>query len=115
VDLAQLVHQVALRGQAAGGVGQHHVAAAGTAGADGIEAHRRRIATFLADDLDLVAVGPHRELLSGGCAEGVGSREEHLGVQVGQMARQLADAGGLAGAVDAGHHDHGRRVFANGQ
>jgi hypothetical protein len=106
LDLLQLLHQVQLRRQAAGGVGDDDVAAARAAGGHGIEAHRRRVAAFLADDLDAVAVGPHRELFARGGAEGVGRGQQHLVVGLGQVARELADAGGLAGAVDARHHDH---------
>ena len=62
---------------------------------------RGRVAALLADDLDLVAIGPDRELLARGGAEGVGRGQQHLLLGLGQVARQLADAGRLAGAVDA--------------
>ena len=114
-DLGQLLHQVLLRWQAAGGVDQHHVLAARAAGAHGVEAHGRRVGALLADDLDLVAVGPHGQLLARRGAEGVGRRQQHAGASVGEMLGQLADAGGLAGAVDAGHHDHGGVVHAHHQ
>ncbi len=114
-DLAQLLHQVKLGGQAAGGVDDHHVLAARAAGVDGVEAHGRRIAAFLADDLHGVAVGPDRELLARRGAEGVGCGQQHRGAFVGQVPGQLADGGRLAGPVDARHHDHGGLLGADHQ
>ena len=78
LDLLQLLHQVRLRRQPARGVDDDDVAAARLAGDDGVEGHRGRIAALLADDLDLVALGPGDELLARGGAEGVGGGEQHL-------------------------------------
>ena len=119
-DLLQLLHQVRLRGQAPGGVGDDDVAAARLAGDDGVEGDAGRIAAFLADDLDAAAAAfaaarrivrrarPRPQLLARRGAKGVGRGEQHLLVRIDEVARQLADARRLAGAVDADHHDHGR-------
>ena len=122
-DLLQLFHQVRLRRQAAGGVDDDDVAAARLAGDDGVEGHAGRVAAFLADDLDPCrrravagragALGPDEQLLARRGAKGVGGGEQHLLIRVDEVARELADAGRLAGAVDADDHDHGRRVLAD--
>jgi hypothetical protein len=58
-------------------------------------------------------LGPGEQLLARGGAKGVGRGEQHLLIRIDQMPGQLADAGGLAGAVDADHHDHGRHMLAD--
>ena len=104
-----------LRRQPAGGVGDDDVAATRLARDHRIEGHRRRIAALLADDLHAVAVRPHGELLARRGAEGIRRGQQHVGLGIGQMARELADAGRLAGAVDADHHHHRRRVLTDHQ
>ena len=104
-DLADLVHQVQLRRQAAGGIGQHDVDAARPGGMDGVEDHRRRIAALRGNDLDIVALAPFGQLLARGGAERVARRQQHALALGLKTAGQFADGGGLAGAVDAGQHD----------
>ena len=114
-DFFQLVHQVQLRRQAPSGVDQHHVLAARLAGGDGVKAHGGRIAPFLADDFDQVAVGPDTQLLACCRAESVCGCQQHQRAFVGQVFGQLANRRGLARAVDADHHDHRGLVQANDQ
>ena len=61
------------------------------------------------DDLNIGALGPDFELLDGGGAEGVGCAEEDAACwsvfSGGEVGGELAGGGGLAGAVDADHHD----------
>ena len=114
-DFFQLFHQVQLRWQASGGIDQHHVFAPCFAGGDGVKTHGGRVAAFLADDFDQIAVGPHRELLARRSAEGVGSGQQHAGAFVGQVLGQLANRGGFARAIDAGHHDDGGLVLTDDQ
>ena len=66
-----------------------------------------------ADDLDADALAPRGELVDGGGAERVG-RAEGDGVVLGdEDPGDLADGGGLAGAVDADdEHDAGLAVLA---
>ena len=71
LDFFQLFHQVQLGGQAAGCIDQHHISAAGFARRHGIKTDRSRIATFLADDFNGIALRPHSQLLAGRGPEGV--------------------------------------------
>ncbi len=57
------------------------------------------------DDLDVGALGPDFELFDGGGAEGVGCAEEDGAALRGEVGGELSGGGGLAGAVDANHHD----------
>ncbi|MCY1424132.1 hypothetical protein D9M71_398680 [compost metagenome] len=63
---------------------------------------------MLGDDRDLVALAPDLQLLDRSSAEGVTGGEHDLLAFELQLLRQLADGGGLAGAVDADHKDHER-------
>ena len=60
---------------------------------------------LVATNCGLGAVGPDPQLLDGGGAEGVAGRQGDLRAFLGQALGQLADGGGLAGAVDPGHQD----------
>ena len=112
-DLAQLFHQMQLRGQAAGRVHQHHVFAACFACAHRVKTDGGWVAAFLADDLYRIAVGPDHELLARCRAKGVRCGQQHAGPVVGEVVRELADGGGLARTVDAHHHDDGGVVRAD--
>ena len=77
-NLAQLVHQVGLGVQAAGGVGEHEVEVAGAGPLDGVEHDGARVAALVAaHDLDTGPLGPRRQLLGGGGAERVGGGQQH--------------------------------------
>ena len=104
-----------LRGQAAGGVDQHHVLAARFASGHGVEAHGGGVAPVLADDVYRVSEplrahfrsrGPDVQLLTRGCAKGVGSGQQHSRTVAGQMAGEFANGRGFACAVDACDHDN---------
>ena len=76
-----------------------------------IEGERRRIrARLTSDDLGAGTLPPHLELIDRGGAEGIAGRQQNalpvLAVEVGE----LADGGGLAGAVDADDQHHKRLV-----
>ena len=60
------------------------------------------------DDLGAHAVAPLAHLLDGGGAKGVGGGDDDLRVVLSVGVGQLADAGRLAGAVDADDEDDGR-------
>ena len=76
-DLRQLVHQVRLRVEAAGGVGDHEVGAAGDGGVEGVEDDRAGSASGrVGDDLAARSLGPDPELVDGRGAERVGGRED---------------------------------------
>ncbi len=91
--------------QAAGRVGQHDVDVARLGRRDGVEDHRRRIAAVLRDDRDVVALAPCDELLPRRGAKGVAGGQQHRLALRLEVVGQLADRGGLAGAVHAGDHD----------
>jgi hypothetical protein len=111
-DLGELLHQVVLRVQAAGGVDDHHVGAALASAGDGVEGHGTGVRPLGAlDEIDVGALGPALELLDGGGAERVG-RADHdlLAERVAQVPGELADRRRLAGAVDADDEDDRRLV-----
>ena len=101
-ELAQLLHQVGLGVEAAGGVDQEHVGAPGPGRGQAVEGDRGRVGALLvADHRGADAVGPDGQLLGGGGPEGVGGGQHRLLALLGQGQGQLAHGGGLAGAVDA--------------
>ena len=111
-DLGQLVHEVRLGVEAAGGVGDQDVGVAGDGGVEGVEHHRGRVSVGrMGHDLRVRALSPDPQLVDGGGAERVGRRKNDspsLGTLAGG---QLADRRGLAGAVDADdEHDGGRTL-----
>ena len=75
--LRQLLHQVRLRVQAAGGVDDRDVLAARAGGLDGVVGDRGRVgAPCGADEVRLRAIRPDLELLLGGGAPRVGGAEQ---------------------------------------
>ena len=100
--LRQLVHQAALRVQAAGGVDDDVVGVARFGRLQRVEEHGRGIAARLVlDDFGSGAIAPDFQLLDGGGAKGIGSGQQNGLALRPQQMRQLADRGGLAGAVHA--------------
>ena len=94
--------------KATGGVDEHQIGAHRFGAFQGVEAHRGRIASALArHHLHAGALRPHLQLLDGGRSEGIGAAEQHLAARIRRLLRQLADGGGLAGAVDAHEQHHG--------
>ena len=81
---------------------------------DRVEGDARGVAALgPADDLDADALAPRGELVDRGGAEGVGRAQRDGEVLGDEDARDLADRGGLAGAVDADdEHDTGVAVGA---
>ncbi len=108
-DLRELVHQVRLRVEATGRVGDHEIRAAGHRGVErvvddgpGIRPGRVR------HDRDARPVGPDAELVDGSGTERIRGGQNH-DLALGYVARrELADRGRLAGAVDA-DDQHDRR------
>ena len=105
-DFFQFVHQVQLRGQTSGCVGNHHVQLFGLRRGDGVKYDRRRIAGFLRDHGDVVALTPDGELLTRRCAEGVARCENDLFVHCLQVVCEFADAGGFTRTVHARDHQY---------
>ena len=100
--LSSSVHQVHARVQAAGGVDEDDVALARLARGDGVEDDGRGIGARLrADEVDAGPLRPDLELLDGRGAERVGGADQRRPASILDQARQLADRGRLAGAVDA--------------
>src|SRR3546814_18476084 len=104
--------------QAPRGVDEEEVVAGRLGGLHGGEGEARRIGALVAGDHRAAgALAPDLKLLDGGCAEGVAGGETHLEALATVVARQLADGGGLAGAVYHPHHHPvriPRRVEAGG-
>ena len=109
-DLRQLIHQSALGLQATGGVDEHDLDAVVLRLLDGLECDGCRVLAGMLrpHDLRSAALGPVRELLDGGRAEGVGGADDDAATVVGEELRELADGRGLADAVDTDdEHDRG--------
>src|SRR5207237_7725867 len=78
LDLAQLLHQVGLGMQAAGGVDDEHVGIARAGGFDGVEDDSAGVgAGLVADNGDAYALAPNLELVDGGGPEGVARADEN--------------------------------------
>ena len=92
--------------EAAGCVDDEDASGARFGGGGGVEEGGGGVAALAGlDDVDAGAGGPDFKLLDGGGAEGVGCAEQD-GAALGAIKRgELAGGGGLAGAVDADHHD----------
>ena len=103
-----------LRGQAAGGVGQHDVDTASFGCFHGIEADGGRIAGSLGNHGNAITFAPFGQLLAGSGAESVASGQQHAFALALKIFGQLADGSGFARAVDAGKHNH-KRPFVCGQ
>jgi hypothetical protein len=116
-DLAELVHEVRLGVQAAGGVGDQHVDVPGARCFHRVVEHGRRIrAGGLRDDRHAVALGPDRQLLDRRGAEGVARGQHDLHAVLLEAMGELADGRGLAGAVHADHeHDVGPALAVDGE
>ena len=116
-DLRQLVHQVRLRVEPAGGVGDDEVGAAGDGRVERVVDDGAGIgAGRVGDDRDAGPVGPDPELVDGGGAERVGGGEETRRPSRRVAGGELADRRGLAGPVDADdEHDRGPAARPTGR
>ena len=92
--------------QPAGGVDDQHIGARHRAPAQRIEDEAGGVGAGRAgDDLGAGALAPDLQLLDGGGAERVAGGEHHLLPSRRRLRGELADRGGLAGAVDADDED----------
>ena len=109
-DFGQLAHQMVLRVQPAGGVDDQHIDPAALGGLAGVVRHGGGVGAHLVlDDFHAEPLGPDRELIDGGGAEGVAGADHHFLVHlIFQQPGELGDAGGFARAVDAGDEDDRR-------
>src|ERR1041384_901248 len=108
-NLRQLLHQVRLRVEAAGGVDHHDVPAPRLSGPDRVERDRcRSAAPPGSDEGGACARGPAPELRLGRGTESVRSGDDDRAPVLAELRGELADRGRLAGAVDADDEDHAR-------
>src|SRR3984885_14712046 len=109
LHLVELGHQVRLGVQAAGGVHDDDISAAGARGGERVENDGGGIgAGFLFDHFDAGAACPDFELFDGGGAESIGGAEHHGDALFFQAIGEFADGGGFAGAVDADNEQDAR-------
>ncbi len=112
-DLLEFVHQLGLVLQPAGGVDQQNVAAIRLRGRQGIERQSRRIRAMGARDHRRAgAFTPDLQLLDRSRTKGIAGGQHHLAAFVGELGGELADGGGLAGAVDPDHENDERLLRA---
>ena len=110
VQGGNLVHQLLVHGQAAGGIDDDHAVALGLRLPDGVLRDLDRILlTVLGVHRHADALAEHFQLLDGGRAERVAGREEHLHAALGlDVQGQLAGERGLTGTVQTrDQHDAG--------
>ncbi len=89
------------------GVDQQDIGLCGPRPRQRLKGKPRRIGACAArNDFGACALSPDLQLLDGGGAERVARRQYDLQPLPGQPLGELADGGGLAGAVDARHQDH---------
>ena len=116
-DLRQLLHQVLVDVEAAGGVDDQHVAALrlGLLERPGGDLDRVGVGAFLVDvGADAPADGD--QLVDRGRAVDVaGGEGDVLLAVLAQEAGELGAGGRLARALQAGHQDHGRAAGGEGQ
>jgi len=73
----EFLHEIGFGVEAAGGVYDYRIRAAGFCGGHGVKDDGGGVgAGFLLDDFDIVALGPDFELFDGGGAEGVRGAED---------------------------------------
>lgn len=106
IDLPELLHEVELRMEAAGGVDQEHVGVAALGGRERVEDDGAGVGALLVgDDIGADDVAPRLELLDGRGTECVSGGDHHLLALFAIGLRELGDARRLAGAVDANDED----------
>ena len=114
-DLRQLLHEVGLGLEAAGGVDDAHVEAAFERPGDRPVGHAGRVAAgFTTDQFRPQAFGPRRELLDRGGPKRVAGPEHDAPALLDEAVGELRDGGGLSGAVHTGHQDHRRAGRGHG-
>jgi hypothetical protein len=107
-NAGKFFHEVGLRRQASGRIGNDNIGAASAARRDGVENNSGRISAALRDHVNLVAFAPDGQLFARGGAEGVGSGKQHCLILSGKPLCDFPDRSGFACTIDAGHHDHQR-------
>src|SRR5207253_4172355 len=108
-DLPELVHEVTLRVEATGGVGDDRGVPSRTGRAHRVEDNGGWVAVGLpGDDRHTHAVGPALQLLDGRGAKSVGRREQRALAGVLQSLGELRRRRRLSAAVDADHENHPR-------
>jgi hypothetical protein len=113
-DVAQLVHQLGVDLQTARGVDDDDVAAEARGFFERVARDRDGIAR-LRVERHVDTTGEHAQLLDRGRALEVGTDEQRLQPLGFQEPRELACGGRLSGALQAGEHEHGRRLGAHRQ
>lgn len=114
-DLCQFIHQALFVVQAACGIGNDHIIAAGRGGFDRIKNHGCGVSALARlDQRHPGTVGPGFQLFAGRCAEGIACRQHDPLAQILVQISQLGNGGGFAHAVHA-HNQNNRRFAAQVQ
>ena len=101
---AQLLHEIVLGVQPAGGIDDEEVGVSALAGADRVVDHRSRVGTRLVgDDRYVGPLSPNLELVDGGCPKRICSGEGNLAPAIIIVLGQLGYGRRLARSVDPDH------------
>ena len=111
LEHGELVHQLVVNVQAAGGIDQNHVAGGKLCFADGA-AHdfERLVGAGAGPDGSAGGFGDLRELFAGGGAIDVGGNDDGAVAVLGEPFAELAGGGGFAGALQAADQPDRRRA-----
>ena len=108
-DAANLVHEFDVDGQTAGGVDNQNVFAESAGFFETISRNTDRVRVF-AEDRHSDLARQHPKLLNRSRALKVGSDDQHVAPLGLEPAGQFAGCRGLAGTLQTGHEDDGRRL-----
>ena len=116
LDIPQLVHQLLVHMEPAGGVQKDHVVAVGCGVLHGGPGDVHRVGLAHLEDGDVQLFAYHLQLLDGGGAVDIaGGQQGPLAVLFFHQPGQLGAVGGLARALEAHHHNDSGRLGGNGQ
>ena len=86
-DSGKLVHEIRLCRQSSCSIHHHKVYAFLAAGSNGVIGDRSRVALFLRNHFNLIALAPDSQLFSCCCSESIRCCQQDFFIQLGKMLR----------------------------